>query len=45
MALALQVDIQWPYKVPDPSKGDDGFRRISQRYRIILFFLWRSLDK
>tara|TARA_B100002019_G_scaffold267863_1_gene259248 strand:- start:6 stop:776 length:771 start_codon:yes stop_codon:yes gene_type:complete len=31
--LALQVDIQWPYKVPDPSKGDDGFRRISQRYR------------
>ncbi len=31
--LALQVDIQWPYKIPDPSKGDDGFRRISQRYR------------
>jgi prepilin-type N-terminal cleavage/methylation domain-containing protein len=31
--LALQVDIQWPYKVPDPSKGDDGFRRISHRYR------------
>ncbi len=31
--LALQVDIQWPYKVPDPSKGEDGFRRISHRYR------------
>ena len=31
--LALQVDIQWPYKVPDPSKGADGFRRISHRYR------------
>jgi prepilin-type N-terminal cleavage/methylation domain-containing protein len=31
--LALQVDIQWPYKIPDPSKGDDGFRRISHRYR------------
>jgi len=31
--LALQVDIQWPYKIPDPSKGDDGFRRVSQRYR------------
>jgi len=31
--LALQIDIQWPYKIPDPSKGDDGFRRVSQRYR------------
>jgi len=31
--LALQVDIQWPYKIPDPSNGDGGFRRVSQRYR------------
>ena len=31
--LALQVHIQWPYKIPDTSKGDDGFRRVSQRYR------------
>jgi prepilin-type N-terminal cleavage/methylation domain-containing protein len=31
--LALQVDIQWPYKLPDPSRGDDGFRRVSNRYR------------
>ncbi len=31
--LALQVDIQWPYKIPDPSKGDEGFRRVSHRYR------------
>ncbi len=31
--LALQIDIQWPYKIPDPSDGDDGFRRISHRYR------------
>jgi len=31
--LALQVDIQWPYKIPDPSKGTDGFRRVSHRYR------------
>jgi prepilin-type N-terminal cleavage/methylation domain-containing protein len=31
--LALQVDIQWPYKLPDPSMGDDGFRRVSNRYR------------
>lgn len=31
--LALQVEIQWPYKIPDPSKGADGFRRVSKRYR------------
>ena len=31
--LALQVDLQWPYKTPDPSRGEDGFRRISHRYR------------
>tara|TARA_B110000483_G_scaffold213141_1_gene262042 strand:- start:728 stop:1486 length:759 start_codon:yes stop_codon:yes gene_type:complete len=31
--LALQIDIQWPYKIPDPSKGDDGFRRVSHKYR------------
>jgi prepilin-type N-terminal cleavage/methylation domain-containing protein len=31
--LALQIDIQWPYKLPDPSRGDDGFRRVSNRYR------------
>tara|TARA_B110000495_G_scaffold182013_1_gene177207 strand:- start:172 stop:924 length:753 start_codon:yes stop_codon:yes gene_type:complete len=31
--LALQVDIQWPYKIPDPSKGEDGFRRVSHKYR------------
>ena len=31
--LGLQVDIQWPYKIPDPSKGDAGFRRVSHRYR------------
>jgi len=30
--LALQIDIQWPYKVPDPSK-DDGFRRIPFKFR------------
>jgi len=30
--LALQVDVQWPYKVPDPS-SDDGFRRIPMKYR------------
>lgn len=31
--LALQIDIQWPYKIPDPSKGDEGFRRVAHRYR------------
>ena len=31
--LALQVDIQWPYKVPDFSQGDEGYRRVSHRYR------------
>ena len=31
--LALQVDVQWPYKIPDPSKGEAGFRRVSHRYR------------
>ena len=31
--LALQVDIQWPYKIPDPSQGDDGFRRVAEKYR------------
>ncbi len=31
--LALQIDIQWPYKIPDPSKGVDGYRRVSHRYR------------
>ena len=31
--LALQVDVQWPYKIPDPSNSDGGYRRISQRYR------------
>lgn len=31
--LALQIDIQWPYKTPDPSKGEDGFRRVAHRYR------------
>ncbi len=31
--LALQIDIQWPYKIPDPSKGEEGFRRVSHRYR------------
>ena len=31
--LALQIDIQWPYKLPDPSKGTDGFRRVEERYR------------
>ena len=31
--LALQVDIQWPYKLPDPSKGEGGFRRVSHKYR------------
>lgn len=30
--LALQVDIQWPYKVPDPSR-EEGFRRIPMKYR------------
>ena len=30
--LALQVDVQWPYKVPDPS-SDEGFRRIPMKYR------------
>ena len=32
--LALQIDVQWPYKLPDPSKGDDGFRRVAERYRM-----------
>ena len=31
--LALQIDVQWPYKLPDPSKGTDGFRRVEERYR------------
>ena len=31
--LALQIDVQWPYKVPDPSRGTDGFRRVAERYR------------
>ena len=30
--LALQVDVQWPYKVPDPS-SDEGYRRIPMKYR------------
>lgn len=30
--LALQVDVQWPYKVPDPS-SEEGFRRIPMKYR------------
>ena len=30
--LSLQIDIQWPYKVPDPSK-ENGFRRIPFKYR------------
>jgi prepilin-type N-terminal cleavage/methylation domain-containing protein len=30
--LGLQVDIQWPYKVPDPSR-DSGFRRIPMKFR------------
>ena len=30
--LGLQVDIQWPYKVPDPS-SDKGYRRIPMKYR------------
>ena len=30
--LSLQVDIQWPYKVPDPSR-DSGFRRIPMKFR------------
>ena len=30
--LALQVDVQWPYKLPDPSRSD-GFRRVPERYR------------
>jgi prepilin-type N-terminal cleavage/methylation domain-containing protein len=28
--LALEVDIQWPYKLPVPP---DGFRRVAERYR------------
>ena len=31
--LALQVDVQWPYKLPDPSTGENGFRRVPERYR------------
>ena len=31
--LALQVDVQWPYKLPDPSKSG-GFRRVAERYRM-----------
>ena len=31
--LALQIDIQWPYKIPDPSQGEDGFRRVAEKYR------------
>jgi hypothetical protein len=31
--LALQIDVQWPYKLPDPSQGPDGFRRVEERYR------------
>jgi len=30
--LGLQVDIQWPYKLPDPS-SDKGFRRVPFKYR------------
>lgn len=30
--LGLQVDIQWPYKVPDPS-NDEGYRRVPSKYR------------
>ena len=30
--LGLQVDIQWPYKVPDPSSAE-GYRRIPMKYR------------
>ena len=31
--LALQVDVQWPYKIPDPSQGENGFRRVAEKYR------------
>ena len=31
--LALQIDVQWPYKLPDPSQGTDGYRRVEERYR------------
>ena len=31
--LALQIDVQWPYKLADPSKSD-GFRRVAERYRM-----------
>ena len=31
--LALQVDVQWPYKLPDPSQSG-GFRRVAERYRM-----------
>jgi prepilin-type N-terminal cleavage/methylation domain-containing protein len=30
--LALQVDIQWPYKVPDPS-SEEGYRRVPMKFR------------
>ena len=30
--LGIQVDIQWPYKVPDP-KSDEGYRRVPVKYR------------
>ena len=30
--LGLQVDIQWPYKVPDPN-SEEGYRRIPMKYR------------
>lgn len=30
--LALQADIQWPYKIPDPSKSE-GYRRVAEKYR------------
>ena len=30
--LGLQVDIQWPYKLPDPS-SDEGFRRVPFKFR------------
>ena len=31
--LALEIDVQWPYKIPDPSQGEDGFRRVAEKYR------------
>ena len=39
-ASALQIGVQWPYKLPDPSKGTDGFRRVEERYRSHFAFHW-----